>query len=514
MFLWADVARTLRQRPLCLPFMVLLFGVARYFVEWPNNNATVVTEDQNSHREGVSSSLLVPDSIIPFLLPAPEKHDSVTIYNMDAWVRLRHLLQTSTHITVTPNGGSVTAGGALSQPHSTFTDRFVEHLLRSNLTKGNITIVQRGHGSRNSLHAAMVMDSYWDPTTDILLWEFSMNDPAPDLRNDTADAIEERNQFLFWLEQVARRKPRPPLVVLVYIWNRPFQFDAAHRVIGTAFSNHGGIPSTYDFVVGQVNLASYVDELPLPSLQLASEALVADTFHPTALGHAMLAHLLLDLVMNTSRTKRDILPRDFRDVPIGTYPRERQWLCGTETEEKRWLSQRISNTLPLLAFTNELPKNQVNYPGMLYIRQGPTWRATTALIGKDDPNRVDQLQSFVLPCCASGRRLELGMMYHHQYSSTIVRLQALQLGLFRYNGPVQVWIDQQWSPGQLIPVEDWPCRWNFHGMYHDLHWFKLDNETSVEESIGLCSMDRCCERRTWRGSRRNSCSNLLSLVAY
>jgi hypothetical protein len=188
---------------------------------------------------------------VPDLLPKPKRQDTTSIYNRNAWIALRHVLTTRKHFLLCANGGSSTSGGA-GTGGAQFYFKFVKYMKVTGVTlpDAKVDIIERGHGRRNSLHSGMLSASYFPPNLDILIWEFAINDQG------SGKFREVRNQLIFWLEQVSRMKPRPPLVVLAYLWNSPFTLNNG-TVPSLVFNYHQRVAAEYDFVVGHVNLASY-----------------------------------------------------------------------------------------------------------------------------------------------------------------------------------------------------------------------------------------------------------------
>jgi hypothetical protein len=48
-------------------------------------------------------------------------------------------------------------------------------------------VVNRAHGDRNSMHSAILGETFFVPDVDLIIWEFSINDQrdgATDVRNE------------------------------------------------------------------------------------------------------------------------------------------------------------------------------------------------------------------------------------------------------------------------------------------------------------------------------------------
>jgi len=126
---------------------------------------------------------------------------------------------------------------------------------------------------------------FFVPGTDILIWEFAINDCAKTKTFDNKTAeIEMRNILLTWLEQVSRIQPKPPIVILAYLWSNQFRIDSDSQVYNLAFDTQIEVAKEFDFVVGHINMASYLKELDFGP-ESGRWFFVADANHPTAFGH-------------------------------------------------------------------------------------------------------------------------------------------------------------------------------------------------------------------------------------
>mmetsp|Transcript_42015 Transcript_42015/g.46948 ORF Transcript_42015/g.46948 Transcript_42015/m.46948 type:complete len:108 (+) Transcript_42015:435-758(+) len=80
-----------------------------------------------------------------------------------------------------------------------------------------------------------------------------------------------RSTMIAWLQEVQKIQPKPPKVVLIYLWSTPFKQKQDGNVKNPVFDAHKfgtELAAQFDFVVGHVNVASYFDELttiPTPS---------------------------------------------------------------------------------------------------------------------------------------------------------------------------------------------------------------------------------------------------------
>jgi hypothetical protein len=270
--------------------------------------------------------------------------------------------------------------------------------------------------------------------------------------------------------------------------------------------------------VGHLNLASYVDNELEWNISHARKVLVkdGDDCHPNEFGHAVLAHLLLDLVVDKERAENITTA----GMAAGNNPVAKtsfQWACGTETESKRFVQNRVlsknasSRTTiqsPLASFTFELPRNEEIYPGMLV--HVPNYATPIVTLFKSNPPvRYDRQDSIVVPCCQSNQTIHFTIPFHQ--SKPLERIQALQLGMDQcLTTKIQVFLDGQLVPNRKFAPMGWDCTWNFRDQYPGLRWLALEQEWDAS-SIQFCvAQDKCCREEGATGS----CSKLLSLVVY
>ena len=86
----------------------------------------------------------------------------------------------------------------------------------------DIEMINQGHGGRNSFYAAMFAPNLVPPNTDVLIWEFTINDYGRGITNVDE---EQRSIFIAWLHGCEKMYPKPPKVLLVYLWGYPFDPD-------------------------------------------------------------------------------------------------------------------------------------------------------------------------------------------------------------------------------------------------------------------------------------------------
>ena len=270
---------------------------------------------------GLDNLLMMDAQQLFRTFPSPTSTDTLKIYNKKAYHDLIKIFlplspltfqeQNIKHkpITVTSNGGSSTAsGGHVPQKHCYY-NKFVDYAHELNLTASevdsqrnkNFNIISYGHGFRNSLHSAVFATNFLPPTADILFWEFAINDCRYEYHRgpNNKDVAQIRSLMIAWLQEVQKMQPKPPKVILIYLWSTPFKQKQDGNVNNLVFDAHmleTELAVQFDFVVGHVNVASYFDELttiPTPSLgsgilpknktisfQDVKDLFLADVHHP------------------------------------------------------------------------------------------------------------------------------------------------------------------------------------------------------------------------------------------
>ena len=364
------------------------------------------------------------------LAPQPNGND-VEIYNVEAWHRLRRLLgleqesKATSTITLCSLGGSATAGAGDIEAVYRWDSTFVE-MLKVTQPSLDIKVMNRGHGWRASIHSALLLQSFVPPETDILLWEFAMNDVH-------SKGCEEINSGIrFWLDQVAHQFSPPPLVLLAYLWNVNDSNDPLSSLV---YQCHNRIAAKYDFVVGSVNLHSYFDKDPTVTwdTHAMQKYVLLDRSHPGWWGHQLLGFLLWDLVTNDARKTVERNGSTLDQATQATFS------CPANSPAKKKILD-ILQTKPILAsWTSELPHNENYTRGMMepqlftkpddanmdHIKQG-TNNMTYVLHGKTSDARQDRKLALVLPCCDSGNRIGFDLLQPLTNGTTHRRLEERQ----------------------------------------------------------------------------------------
>ncbi len=412
----------------------------------------------------------------PSVFPKPpvENYDISSIYSKNAWLKLRTMFHRSDEqVVICVNGGSASAGSGNILYH----DRF--HSLFANSFR-NATHVDRARGGRDTMHSVHVMHSILPMHTDIILWEYAINDVEYHLAgNETLQSIEARNQLILWLEQLVRitqqrNQTRPPLVILVYLWSSNQYGGKKFCPDNLVFEAHRGVAEHYDFVVGHVNLAKYLESSWTKAVIRSN--FMADIHHPNSLSHRLVYFLLHDLVIEDQRTER---PRQ-----VNSTPPVYSWTCGDGTPEKRLLRKLLQNRHVIASFSKEKPRNENLLPGMLLGDD-----VIVQDLGKSNPLRRDRKYTARLPCC--GRK---PMLQFNDVSKNGL-LEGAQLALYPNSSGLILYFDHDNVTEQVFECRnstEWPCIFSDPaGMF--FYWIVLDAPRNVS-NITMCNSLPNCEQ--------------------
>ena len=497
------------------------------------------------------------------IFPSPISTDTIKIYNKEAYhdlvkafIRLpqERKQKRKRKLKICANGGSSTAGGGEIPLSNRYFTRFADFCDELNLTQSqhqkkerrNINVANRGHGSRHSLHSAVFAPNFLPPKTDLLLWEFAINDYAyGDHIPKGEHNQQERSMMIAWLEEVQKMKPKPPKVILIYLWKAPFEQTLKingnfWKVNNPVFEAHvlgAELAERFDFVVGCVNLASYFDELmtitPLSppkvlaetehqmALQDIKDLFLADLHHPSSLGHLTVSFLLLNLLRGkgewaSSSSSRMSMPigstriRSVKGVGSTAIAKEEYaWFCGNETEDKRFIRDRVVGERdadatsssgwrsPIATMTLEQPQNLL-VPNSTQLVLGSKASNGVTLLGKQDPLRKDRQGAISLPCCSliPKQKFTDVRVSKAADSTPMQNVRGLFLGFAPGMSNIDnmnVYIvesDDKRTPvsGRLIRVpHDWPCFWTWNAIY-DSFWFAFSEEEDQQRDISSLSM--------------------------
>ncbi|KAL3939567.1 MAG: hypothetical protein SGBAC_005735 [Bacillariaceae sp.] len=443
--------------------------------------------------------------------PRPEWQNSTAVYNQDAYDSLISKLvkshQHGRNFTIVASGGSTTCGAAKDQPAIPQNERYyskfagyVNELLSVNSeenTRHTVQWIGQGHGARTSLHTSIFFDNFIPVNSDLLLWEFSINDAIdwfgdPDLFRQSL-----QSDLLVWLEEVNRMK-QPAKVMLIYYWNTPYHRDElTNEIVGRAFEAHATIAREYDFVVGHINVGSFIDEVNFPGCSVWETCpLLNDKHHASRLGHVLTAYLLLNM-MNPS--KEYLLPSVSEDALVreSTY----NWTCGVETNAKQILKNAITNPTqgwksPLGAFTLDLPAIDQMTPRRMTAGSG---LGEIELVDKADPIRQDRKRSTALDYCSNGDTsfsVIVGLEPMDSVQAVLLVFKKHETVLATKHINVLLNGSKATTSGRLVPMRvekdpsilsNWLC--HFSGgwsAFADTYWYIFEKPQEMVISMELC----------------------------
>jgi lysophospholipase L1-like esterase len=501
------------------------------------------------------------------IFPRPNQPEIMQIYNQTTYQDLVQSLvdvktNNNTTFTICANGGSVSAGGggiALPGRYYSILGRYLGDVINDS---GNTTptarvmVLDRAHGTRHSLHTAVFAPYNLPYNTDLLLWEFAVNDYGYHIPEDTR-VRQERSMLLAWLREVEQLKPQPPKVILIYLWRAQFSQvnDEEQRIDNPVFASHEQLARQFDFVVGHVNLASYLDELlNPPDFDSLKQAFLADGSHPNQAGHSAIAFLLMSLLRGTGTgsnnpgnahsidtiESKNILmspsSHHSHDEEIETYA----WYCGNETRQKSFLQSRIVSQpqsggsggldaatsgwrSPVGTMTLEMPQNeQGSRPRQLILASSTGGNSTITILGKQDPLRSDRQISVAMECCSFSSN---DGDAHNSDAFTTIRLanstespmRGVQAIFFGFGtgaakvGNIKVYFNAETTSTaatllRVVP-KNWPCFWSWRDIYRP-YWLILAEEKPSVSSMSFCVKNKKCR------NNRSSDAMLLSMAVY
>lgn len=469
---------------------------------------------ENSHAETKRRNISEINDLLQTLKP-PSRNSTISLYNETAYHDLiANLLQShmeGRNFTIVANGGSSTAGALKGRSGSLPRERryyakfamYLNSLLPpSKRINPTALSVCQGHGQRSSLHASIFFDSFIPENTDLLLWEFAINDAATSAKNHSRILRSCQLNLLTWLYEVGKRK-QPPKVILVYYWNNPYKTsEASGKIESSAFDALGDIGRQFDFVIGHVNLAAYIEEFQYGKCSDRSTCpFLGDKHHPSELGHLVTSFLLLNLM---DPSKKFLLPPTKEDgVHSNLYKHE--WLCGTETSEKRIVQQAVTNSStgwksPLGAWTLELPVTEEYSSSRRLVAGQPDMDIEVTL--QLDSIRDDRQRFTPLPNCdaygSNSSNIFSVLAPHKAMKDVRVMLLNFKPEGHRKalnNGDISVHINNASTVtnGTLLPVRDprvptWACPIGYSwGKSVNTYWYIFEEPLTVLDSVELCT---------------------------
>jgi hypothetical protein len=391
-----------------------------------------------------NTTLPIREKAMVFPLPKPNDKDSMALYNPEALQvlsKLKSKIKARKNITLVMSGGSSSAYVPDGNPNDRFFIQFAETYLKSELG-AKVDVIDRAHGSRNSIHTAHLMASFFPKREiDIVIWEFSINDG-----NFAADV---RNGFIMWLRNVAAFQSSPPLVILVYLWKSPFTEDDQGKIVCRTFEQHAMLGSEYGFVLGHVNMAAYFDYLGW-GFDALNKTFLADRHHPNALTHHIIARFMAHLLSKGPETITPLLNR------IPENKTDIEWFCDTNGTEKIQMQQMFAETQGIAkgSFTLDIPRNkEKEHPDMLM----PTnfQNLEQVKFGFASQGRVDRQYAAIVPCCNNSSSLDFDLSRFDRIRAIMISMRCTE----EIRDRLRVSHDEVFSdtkPNLLRPL-NWGC---------------------------------------------------------
>ncbi|CAB9510352.1 expressed unknown protein [Seminavis robusta] len=161
----------------------------------------------------------------------------------------------------------------------------------------HLEVVNLAQGATDSVTNALMLDQLIDPrSTDVLLWEFHINDHHGSLE-------EQVRKLDFWLTRVRvlyHNQPPPP-IVLLYLWE--FQINAQNgkwiqrtngtiinqRVVNSVIHNLLDTPSYSNWDIGVINVGAVINRT---TIMAHSSRLFDDRHHPSCQAVGIIADMI------------------------------------------------------------------------------------------------------------------------------------------------------------------------------------------------------------------------------
>lgn len=319
---------------------------------------------------------------------------------------------------------------------------------------------------------------------------------------------DEKNNVLAWLYEVEKRKPKPPKVILIYFWQSPFEKGDDGKVKNRVFESHQKVAAEFPFVIGHVNMASYVDELTIPSECTSFEncdMLLADVHHPNEFGHLLASYLMLNFLK--PRPTSPSLPNQLNRTRT-----KYTWACGNETEEKNFLQRLVTDSVN--GWTSSLGSWTLEQPRLQNISSEkqltPRAEMKTGKYGKADPIRQDRTRSVELNFCngdPKNNTIDLVAPLSPLNEARVLLLVfEKHCGGFMCTGEnwrkiteLHFFLNDNMNttPGTLLRVpkhDTWPCHWSTQwaggkagdaNIFGQSYWYVFSEPQNIS-SISLC----------------------------
>jgi len=192
------------------------------------------------------------------------------------------------------------------------------------LGKSIVSYYNYAHGNRDSIHAALNLDSFVPIETDVLIWEFSINDEysqaghkkgSEELKMVASTQIES-NGMISFLNKAGNLASKPG-VILHYLWCYPFLPEIRQSVFSQSKATREGFQN----VLGYINGAEYALVVKTENQHL----LARDKHHPSVSMNKVFGNMLFQLVEDAlpylpirsiPQEESDFRPKDFVNISL------------------------------------------------------------------------------------------------------------------------------------------------------------------------------------------------------
>jgi len=297
----------------------------------------------------------------------------------------------STETRITAYGGSITAGARVINPANRYHAKFRKRLARKlKRHPSSFPVFNAGHSSRNSFYGTMFYGTQVPLDTDILLWEYSVNDD--NLRLD-GDELAVQYVFEQFFSRVAKLD-KPPIVAIIYLYRGRIT-NKLDRFEQFCFEATNELAKKYSFVLGYVNLASALNSSSRGYKKTLKRYVSGDRTHPKRRAHNLISKLLVRLFDSALNEK--VVELDEQDSSkiegVVVLP---PWPCGSKGSKLKELLRRRDASF--FSWNAELPK--VGDVQVQLDLGSFEWKELK--YGRTHHYRDDRKLAVDLPCCDDG----------------------------------------------------------------------------------------------------------------
>ena len=333
---------------------------------------------------------------------------------MQQWARvLRLAAEEGREVFITSLGGS---SSAVRINHAAHTAAALKLLLQKQGRHGgdvNVTHVGASQGSTHTEWGAWHMDALVPSRTDILVWEYALNDDIPAWSTAAAPLQQRQHALEFF---VARARAINPRIVLVFLFL--WQNTAAKcwpRCDTTAANNRSAWRATAEAVAA---LRGEGDVFALDFGWLArampKRSIFADYHHPTPSAHvamagALLARLGAPLHSGAASLRRTCATAP--PAPLGGVARGPSPLleAGELTPEAQALAKVMLGPRYVFRALTYVHPHPGDSMALGWVRELEP--AEVHSLGKEDPLRLDRKRFMVLPPCGGNRTADYAVRF-------------------------------------------------------------------------------------------------------